>query len=77
MEPVVFNHVLTKQFIPLKMSFQYSWLVALARLTSTGEFEAAIFILVTVLLDVTSTDDAIGAGETLKREAWRNKTEFT
>lgn len=52
-------------------------MVSLARLTSTGEFEAAIFILVTVLLDITSTDDAIGAGVTLKREAWRNKTEFT
>ncbi len=46
-------------------------------LTVTGDFDAAVFLLGTLLFDFTVAGGASRAGETLQREALKNNTEFT
>lgn len=43
-------------------------------LTITGEFQAAVFTLVTLLCGLTTAGGAMRAGVTLQREAWREET---
>lgn len=46
-------------------------------LTTTGEFEAGVLPLATLLLDCTVLGGPTRAGVTLQREAWRGVAEFT
>lgn len=46
-------------------------------LTTTGEFEAGVLPLATLLLDCTALGRPTRAGVTLQREAWRGVAEFT
>lgn len=46
-------------------------------LTTTGEFEAGVLPLATLLLDCTVLGRPTRAGVTLQREAWRGVAEFT